>query len=58
MAVFLPMFNCLTTTFLNELLLEKGFAYADIRFKHQFLTRYPQLESLARNNKTGLWQNM
>jgi endonuclease YncB( thermonuclease family) len=45
-------------TILNELLLEKGLAYADIRFKHQFSSRYPQIESLARSNKAGLWQGV
>jgi endonuclease YncB( thermonuclease family) len=45
-------------TILNEVLLEKGLAYADIRFKHQFLSRYPQIESLARSNKAGLWQHI
>ena len=45
-------------TFLNEVLLEKGMAYADLRFKHQFYSRYPQLESLARHNKIGLWEHV
>lgn len=46
------------TTFLNEILLKKGLAYADLRFKHQFLNSYPQLENIARNNKIGLWENV
>lgn len=45
-------------TFLNEVLLEKGLAYADLRFKHQFLNRYPQIESIARRNKVGLWKDV
>ena len=43
--------------FLNELLLKEGFAYADLRFRHSFYNKYPQLEALARNQKKGLWQN-
>lgn len=45
-------------TYLNELLLMEGFAYADLRFRHGFYNRYKQLESAARNQKKGLWQNV
>jgi micrococcal nuclease len=42
-------------TFLNEILLSEGFAYADLRFKHSFYNKYKQLESAARSQKKGLW---
>ncbi len=41
--------------YLNELLLSEGFAYADLRFKHNFYNKYMQLEASARSNKKGLW---
>jgi len=44
--------------YLNELLLRKGFAYADLRFRHSFYNSYSQLESAARSQKKGLWQNV
>lgn len=43
---------------LNEELLSNGFAYADTRFRHSFYNKYKQLESSARANKKGLWQNV
>jgi micrococcal nuclease len=42
-------------TFLNEVLLSEGYAYADLRFKHGLYNKYKQLESLARSQKKGLW---
>ena len=45
-------------TYLNEVLLSEGFAYADLRFKHNFYNKYKQLESLARSQKKGLWANV
>ena len=42
-------------TFLNEVLLSEGFAYADLRFKHALYNKYKQLESAAKNQKKGLW---
>jgi micrococcal nuclease len=45
-------------TFLNEVLLSEGFAYADLRFKHGLYNKYKQLESVARNQKKGLWANI
>jgi micrococcal nuclease len=42
-------------TFLNEVLLSEGYAYADLRFKHGLYNKYKQLESVARNQKKGLW---
>jgi micrococcal nuclease len=44
--------------FLNEVLLSEGFAYADLRFKHDFYNKYKQLEGVARTNKKGLWRNV
>lgn len=41
--------------FLNEVLLTEGFAYADLRFKHNFYNKYKQLEASARGQKKGLW---
>ena len=45
-------------TFLNEVLLSEGYAYADLRFKHSFYNKYKQLESAARSQKKGLWANV
>ena len=42
-------------TFLNERLLEEGYAYADTRFRHGLFNKYKQLEALARSEKKGLW---
>lgn len=44
--------------FLNEELLSEGYAYADTRFKHGLYNKYKQLETLARSQKKGLWQNV
>jgi len=44
--------------FLNEVLLTEGFAYSDLRFKHDFYNKYKQLEAGARSQKKGLWQNI
>lgn len=43
---------------LNELLVEQGFAYADLRFQHSFYSKYESLMKKARKNKVGLWQNI
>jgi len=45
-------------TFLNEVLLTEGFAYADLRFRHNFYNKYPQLEATARSQKKGLWEKV
>ncbi len=45
-------------SFLNEVLLTEGYAYADSRFSHSFYNKYRQLQSLARSSKKGLWQNV
>ncbi len=44
--------------FLNEVLLAEGFAYADLRFRHNFYYKYQQLETIARGQKKGLWQKV
>lgn len=44
--------------FLNEVLLTEGFAYADLRFKHDFYNKYKQLEAIARTSKKGLWEGV
>jgi micrococcal nuclease len=45
-------------TFLNELLLSEGYAYADLRFKHSLYNKYKQLEGLAKKQKKGLWEKV
>ena len=45
-------------SFLNEVLLTEGCAYADTRFSHSFYNKYKQLQSRARSSKKGLWQNV
>ena len=44
--------------FLNKVLLTEGFAYADLRFRHSFYNKYPQLEATARSRKKGLWEKV
>ena len=44
--------------FLNEVLLSKGFGYADVRFRHSFYNKYRQLEAAARSQKRGLWEKV
>jgi endonuclease YncB( thermonuclease family) len=44
--------------FLNEALVTEGYAYADLRFRHSLYNKYEQLESLARAQKKGLWQDV
>jgi len=44
--------------FLNELLLQQGYAYADLRFRHSLYNKYKQLDSAARSQRKGLWKNV
>ncbi len=44
--------------FLNEVLVAEGFAYADLRFRHNFYNKYPQLEASAQRQKKGLWEKV
>ena len=46
------------SSFLNEVLLTEGFAYADLRFRHSFYHKYKQLEAAARGQKKGLWRQV
>jgi len=43
---------------LNQLLVEQGFAYADLRFKHTEYEKYKILMGQAQQNKKGLWKNL
>ncbi len=43
--------------FLNKVLVAEGFAYADLRFRHNFYYEYQQLEAVARSQQRGLWEN-
>jgi micrococcal nuclease len=45
-------------TFLNESLLSEGFAYADLRFRHDFYNKYKTLQAVARQQDKGLWQKV
>ena len=44
--------------FLNEQLLLGGYAYADLRFRHGYYQKYPQLEASARALHAGLWAHV
>ena len=41
----------------NEMLLEDGYAYADLRFDHHYYKRFRSMEKRARNAGVGLWAN-
>jgi micrococcal nuclease len=45
-------------SFLNEILLGEGYAYADLRFRHNFYNKYRQLEGVARKENKGLWREV
>ena len=42
-------------SFLNEVLVAEGFAYADLRFRHSLYYKYQNLQASARRQKKGLW---
>ncbi len=42
----------------NELLLKKGFAYADRRFPHVYREQFEAIEKRARRDRVGLWANV
>ena len=42
----------------NEMLVEQGFAYADMRFDHPYFDRFKKIETIARKNKKGLWKSV
>ena len=39
----------------NEMLLEEGYAYADLRFEHHYYERFKATEKRARKAGVGLW---
>ncbi len=39
----------------NEMLLEEGYAYADLRFNHHYFKRFKAIEKRARKAGAGLW---
>lgn len=45
-------------SFLNEVLISEGYAYADSRFDHSFYNKYQQLQASARSLKRGLWKKV
>jgi micrococcal nuclease len=45
-------------TFLNEVMVAEGFAYADLRFRHSLYNKYKDLQASARRQKKGLWANV
>jgi len=42
----------------NELLLERGYAYADLRFEHVYKRQFKAIEKRARRNGIGLWRDV
>lgn len=42
----------------NEMLLEEGYAYADLRFPHHYFDRFKQIEKQARKDGRGLWADV
>ncbi len=45
------------STVLNELLIERGYGYADLRFAHSRYKKFVSLMESAARNRLGLWQN-
>lgn len=45
-------------TFLNELLVVEGFAFADLRFHHSYYNKYQQLQAVALKQSRGLWPRL
>ncbi|MFH1614934.1 MAG: thermonuclease family protein [Planctomycetota bacterium] len=43
---------------LNEVLIEEGFAYADLRFKHSLFETYRNIQDRACDNRKGLWEDV
>ena len=42
----------------NEMLLEEGYAYADLRFKHHYDRQFKEIEKRARRDGYGLWADV
>lgn len=47
-----------TGEMLNELLIERGLAYADRRFAHVFNHQFVERERIAKRGKAGLWARL
>jgi micrococcal nuclease len=39
----------------NEMLLEEGYAYADLRFRHHYYRQFKEVEKRARRAERGMW---
>lgn len=42
----------------NEMLLEEGYAYADLRFDHHYYDKFKRIEKRARKAGVGLWADI
>ncbi len=42
----------------NEMLISKGYAYADLRYKHHYYNQFRDLEKRARRSGVGLWSHV
>ncbi len=42
----------------NEMLINQGFAYADLRFKHHYFNKFRDVEQRARRSGVGLWADV
>jgi micrococcal nuclease len=42
----------------NEMLIEEGYAYADLRFKHNYFKQFKDIEKRARGQERGLWADV
>ena len=42
----------------TEMLLEDGYAYADLRFNHPYFKQFKAIEKRARKSGIGLWKNV
>ena len=45
-------------TMFNEMLIEQGYAYADLRFRHHYYKQFKTIEERARRDGRGLWANV
>ena len=42
----------------NEMLIEEGYAYADLRFKHHYYKQFKAMDKRARTAGVGLWKDV
>jgi endonuclease YncB( thermonuclease family) len=42
----------------NEMLIEEGYGYADLRFDHLYFDRFRKTEAQARKAGVGLWKDV